>query len=58
MIATVAKLVGSTVGFPLQVPDRDLGSGSGLQDSKASKALGPMFVIGQNNPPPGGGRRW
>ena len=47
-------------GFPLQVPssDRDSGPGSGLQDSNARKALGPMFVIGQNNPPPAGGRRW
>ena len=42
-------------GFPPS--DRD--SGSGHQDPNARKTLGPMFVIGQNNPPPpGAGRRW
>ena len=40
-------------GFPPS--DRD--SGSGLPDPNVSKNLGPMFVIGQNNPP-GAGRRW
>ena len=41
-------------GFP--PADRD--TGSGLPDANVSKTLGPMFVIGQNNPPPGAGRRW
>ena len=46
-------------GFPLNVPPRDRESDSGqLDPNVSSKSLGPMFVIGQNNPPPGAGRRW
>ena len=46
-------------GFPLNVPASDRDPGSGLQDPGVSKSLGPMFVIGQNHPPPpGAGRRW
>ena len=45
-------------GFPLNVPSSDRESGSGLEDANINKSLGPMFVIGQNNPPLGPGRRW
>ena len=43
-------------GFPLNLPSPE--GDSGLPDGSVPKTLGPMFVIGQNNPPPPGGRRW
>ena len=43
-------------GFPLNLPSSD--GDPGMPDDSVAKSLGPMFVIGQNKPPPGAGRRW
>ena len=43
-------------GFPLNGQSSE--GDPGRQDSSVAKTLGPMFVIGQNNHPPGSGRRW
>ena len=43
-------------GFPLNGQSSE--GDPGRQDPSVAKTLGPMFVIGQNNHPPGSGRRW